>query len=176
MTLGTETGTEADLKRVAYAPENAPHTGQRAAQAANVAIKSATKLTTYDRWLRFHQANPGVYRALEGTALYAVRTRPGRRFGVKALWEIMRYEDRPAFQKLGKALGEDWQFPNDYTALYARLLAEMHPDLTGDRTADPPREPYFEMRALRTSEWPTDAKSRDERNPATVEAKLKEAR
>jgi hypothetical protein len=135
-------------------------TGQRAAVVADVAIKSAAKLDIYSRWLRFHQKHPNIYRSLEGLALYSVRQSPPRRFGVKALWEIARWERRKGFQKED---GEEWLLSNDFTSMYARLLAELHPEFLGDK--DKGIEPYFEMRELRASRWPVDEASRAERVP-----------
>jgi len=136
-------------------------TGQRAANVQDVAIKSVTYLSAYERWLEFHQTHPKVYRSLEGLALYAIRQNPPRRFGVKALYEIARWEKRLGFKK---EVGEEWKLPNEYTAMYARLLAEIHPEFLGNKEQG--IDPYFEMRQLRSGVWPTDADSVAARRPS----------
>ena len=46
------------------------------------------------RWREFHAANPHVYAHFERLALKAARS--GRkRFGAKAIWEVMRFEMTP---------------------------------------------------------------------------------
>ena len=156
-------------------PRDVNPTGQRAAAVQSAAIESATRVPTYDRWLLFHKEFPGVYLALEGLALYSIRQRPNRRFGVKALWEIARWEDRKAFGDLGKTLGENWQLPNDYTSMYARLLGELHPEFLGSKEPGQEREPYFEMRKLRSAKWPKSDADKAARLAPITEARQAKA-
>jgi hypothetical protein len=71
----------------------------------------------------FHAANPQVYRALEKLA-FKLKNKGVNRWGIKALWEVLRYEmaiatDAPA---RGYALN------NNLTAHYARELMRRNPE------------------------------------------------
>lgn len=85
----------------------------------------------------FHRANPHVYETLERLA-FKLRNRGIERWGIKALWEVCRYE---------LALGTNahvatFKLNNNYTAHYARLLMENNPeDLDG----------FFETRERRSA-------------------------
>lgn len=74
------------------------------------------------RFAEFHKRNPHIYVELERRAL-ALVGKGAHRIGVKALWEVLRYDaavrsdDRP------------WRLNNSYTALYARLLIARRPEL-----------------------------------------------
>jgi len=76
-----------------------------------------------DFW-RFHRNHPEVYAELVRLAQQA--TRAGRRkFGMKALWEVMRWN---FWLKPG---GDKFKLNNNYPSFYARLIMEREPDLAG---------------------------------------------
>lgn len=89
--------------------------------------------TIQEQFEAFHLANPQVYRLLVAHAR-ELAARGRRRIGIKMLWEVLRWRymlvaDDPSGFKLN----------NNYTARYARLIAEQEPDLAG----------LFETRELR---------------------------
>lgn len=91
--------------------------------------------TIAERFAAFHGRNPQVYRALRDMAL-ELRRRGHRQYGIKALFEVLRFES--AMQ----THGDTFKLNNNYTALYARLLMDNEPELEGffelrRRTADP---------------------------------------
>ena len=88
--------------------------------------------TIEERFQAFHGANPHVYSNLARLCLRQ-RERGLRRWGIKAAFEILR------FQALETA-GEEYKLNNSYAPLYARLLVRRHPEL---------RE-FFELRNRRT--------------------------
>lgn len=95
------------------------------------ALPSERMLIQFAQHRRTH---PQVYHALRDLAREAVR-RGRRRMGIKALFEIARWNDR--------TIGRDsqgWKLNNSLTALYARALAEENDDLRD----------LFEFRALRS--------------------------
>ncbi len=98
---------------------------------------NAHGLTLEQRFCAFHQANPQVYARVRDLALASGRR--GRRFGIKALFEILRWQyamqtDDPT---------SDYKLNNSYTSFYARLLMEREPEL----------HDYFETR---TQTWQTN--------------------
>ena len=80
-------------------------------------------LTIDEQFARFHQRNPHIYANLRTMALAAQRK--GQTFGIKALFEILRWQYGQATQ------GEPFKLNNNYTALYARLLMDREPALAG---------------------------------------------
>lgn len=79
------------------------------------------------KFRRFHSQNPHVYSHLERLA-FKLRNRGVQRWGVKALWEVLRYE---------LALNTDepvgaYKLNNSFTAYYARLLMERNPEDLAD--------------------------------------------
>ena len=89
-------------------------------------------------FLAFHTENPQIYEALERLA-FKLRNKGVERWGMKALWEVLRY-------KLAIATNSPvttFRLNNNYTAYYARLLMERNPeDLAG----------FFEVRERRGAE------------------------
>jgi hypothetical protein len=81
---------------------------------------------------RFHAENPHVYVALERLA-FKLRNKGVTRWGIKALWEVCRYE----LALSTSAPVSTFKLNNNYTACYARLLMERNPDDLGD---------FFEIR------------------------------
>lgn len=94
--------------------------------------------TIEHRFAQFHEQNPWVYARLRVLALDAVE-KGMRRVGMKMLWEVLRWHTARLAAKTGNA-----DLPllnNDYTARYARLLADHEPALAQ----------VFETRALRAA-------------------------
>lgn len=77
-----------------------------------------------ERFDAFHGRNPQVYKALRQLAL-DMRGRGVRHYGIKALFEVLRYEYALRTE------GDTFKLNNNYTALYARLLMEQEPELAG---------------------------------------------
>jgi hypothetical protein len=76
-----------------------------------------------ERFAAFHAANPHVYQTLLRLARRA-RAAGKERLGMKALWEVCRWEFGLATS------GDEFRCNNDFTASYARLLMQ-EPDLAG---------------------------------------------
>jgi len=81
---------------------------------------------------RFHAENPHVYVALERLA-FKLRNKGVNRWGIKALWEVCRYE----LALNTNAPVSTFKLNNNYTACYARLLMERNPEDLGG---------FFELR------------------------------
>lgn len=86
-----------------------------------------------DRFYWFHALNPSVYEALKQLALDAKR-RGVKRYGMKALFEVLRYSHTL------RTLSDDFKLNNDFTSRYARMLMENEPELKG----------FFEKRELKS--------------------------
>jgi len=80
---------------------------------------------------RFHRENPHVYERLKRLA-FKLKVRGVDRYGIKALWEVLRYEE--AVQTTADATS--YRLNNNFTASYARLLMDQEEDLEG----------FFELR------------------------------
>lgn len=74
----------------------------------------------------FHTANAHIYEHLEHLALQ-LRRSGVQRWGMKALWEVCRYE----LVLRTSASARSFKLNNNHTAYYARLLMERNPELTG---------------------------------------------
>lgn len=85
----------------------------------------------------FHQRNPDVYGRLKGMAL-RLRDRGHKHYGVKGLFEVMRWHH-------ALATTDEWKLNNNYTAFYARLLMREVPALRG----------FFVVRHARADEEPS---------------------
>jgi hypothetical protein len=84
---------------------------------------------------QFHRENPQVYEHLERLA-FKLRNRGVSRWGIKSLWETLRYEMAIATS----SPVDDYRLNNNYTAYYARRLMDNNPDdLSG----------FFEIRQRR---------------------------
>jgi hypothetical protein len=94
---------------------------------------TALRNTIEERFRAFHAANPAVYRCL--IKLTQERfLRGSQRHGMKAMWEQLRYRIATGSVRLA----EGYNFNNDYTSRYARLLVEQYPAYRG----------LFELRQL----------------------------
>ena len=80
------------------------------------------ELTIGERYALFHDANPHVLDALEALA---VRWPEGKRIGVKALAEVLRYRSGM------ETTGSPWRIDNSYVSRLARDLVARRPDLDG---------------------------------------------
>lgn len=89
-----------------------------------------------ERFQEFHKLNGHVYVALVMLAREFREATGRQHIGIKMLWEKLRYEF--GVRTHGES---DYSLNNDYTALYARLIAQQEPDL-----AD-----AFEFRRLRSA-------------------------
>lgn len=74
----------------------------------------------------FHAENPHIYEHLEHIALQ-LRRSGVTRWGIKALWEVCRYE----LALRTNSSARSFRLNNNYTAHYARLLMDSNPDLEG---------------------------------------------
>ncbi len=91
-------------------------------------------MTHAEAFQRFHAENPHVYERLKRLA-FRLKVRGVERYGMKALWEVLRYEEAVATT----APAGSYRLNNNFTARYARLLMELEPDLHG----------FFELRERR---------------------------
>ena len=74
----------------------------------------------------FHEENPQVYLWLRDQALHLVRLGHRKRFGIRTLWEALRW------QRLRTSCSDgEYKLNNNYTRFYARLLMENEPELAG---------------------------------------------
>lgn len=90
---------------------------------------------------RFHAENPHVYERLKRLA-FKLKVRGVERYGMKALWEVLRYEE--ALET--NAPASSFRLNNNYTASYARLLMAQEEDLEG----------FFELRERMTQRGRVD--------------------
>ena len=90
---------------------------------------------------RFHEDNPHVYEHLKALCL-EVRRRGVQRFGIRTVWERLRWHAR--FETI-RAPGA-WKLNDHYTRYYARLLMAQEPELAG----------MFETRNQERDTWTTD--------------------
>jgi hypothetical protein len=100
-----------------------------------IAKPSAMRNTIEERFQAFHAANPVVYQCL--IKLTQEQFLKGtERHGLKAMWEQLRY--RIAISRV--RLADGYNFNNDFTSRYVRLLIKEYPAYRG----------LFELRHLRT--------------------------
>jgi len=80
------------------------------------------KMTTEERFERFHQENPRLYRELRSRAV-ALHAVGATRTSTKALVEVVRYDHAI------RTRGEEFKVNNSFTAFYARVLVADRPEL-----------------------------------------------
>lgn len=85
--------------------------------------KSKPERASYEAFQRFHRAHPEIYNAIVAKARQA-RANGLQKYGIGALWEIMRWEF--AMKRSG-----DFKLNNNHRAWYARLIMFVEPDLKG---------------------------------------------
>lgn len=90
-------------------------------------------LTIEEAFLRFHAANPHVYRELVALARRAKR-RGARKLGVGMMFEVLRWRHTL------RTGGDEFKLNNNYRSYYARLIMLRERDLAG----------IFETRRLHT--------------------------
>jgi hypothetical protein len=81
------------------------------------------RLTPLEQFSFFHVRNPHVFEALERMA-GEMASRGRKRIGVKMLVEVLRYE----YYLETSDPNSEFKVSNNYTALYARLLIDTHPE------------------------------------------------
>jgi len=84
---------------------------------------------------RFHAENPHIYAELERLA-FKLKVKGVERWGIKALWEVLRYE----LAINSNAPVSTYKLNNNLTAYYARELMARNPDDLAD---------FFELRERR---------------------------
>lgn len=84
------------------------------------------------RFEQFNVEHPEVYAYLLNLC-YEVRGRGFQRYGIRSLWERVRWH----FQ-VEKQMGADFKLNDHFHSRYARKLIEDHPELEG----------FFELRRL----------------------------
>lgn len=77
------------------------------------------------RFREFHEANPEVYRLFKFYALQLWNS-GHRKGGAKMIWERLRWE----FMRKHATNGTNFKLPNDFTADYARMLADELPQFS----------------------------------------------
>lgn len=98
-----------------------------------VGVREAER-TIEARFWAFHRAHPEVYAELRRRALLA-RER-GFAFGIRTLWEAMRWD-----WAMAKDAGAAYKLNDHFTSRYARLLMDTEPELCG----------MFETREIRSA-------------------------
>lgn len=73
-----------------------------------------------ERFLRFHDENLSVYRALERLAVQW-RAQRGERQSIQMLYEVLRWQEGLS------TTGDPYRLNNDYSPYYARLLMHRNP-------------------------------------------------
>jgi hypothetical protein len=96
-----------------------------------------------ERAERFHQRNPHVYRFAVKIARF-MKARGLRRYGIGAVFEIMRF-------KILETTGDIYKLNNNHRAFYARLIMGQEQDLGGffSIRESPHDSDYYERRARR---------------------------
>lgn len=84
----------------------------------------AKPLTIQERFEAFHGSNPTVLALLRDKAL-TLKGRGFKRYGLKALFEALRYD------MAVQTNGQPFKLDNGFTAHYARKLMEVEPRLKG---------------------------------------------
>jgi hypothetical protein len=82
------------------------------------------QLSPIEKFSVFHVQNPHVFAELERMAL-ELAARGRKRIGVKLLVEVLRYEHYMTTEDPNST----FKISNTYTAFYARLLIDTHPEL-----------------------------------------------
>lgn len=96
-----------------------------AIDAAERQLTPAEENTIREAFERFHRANPSVYALFERFTLEAVYA-GAEHCGAKAVWERLRWE---ASITTRRNEGAQFNLNNNFTAYYARLFMEKHPDM-----------------------------------------------
>ena len=83
-------------------------------------------MTSHERFVAFHHANPRIFVELE-TMAQALVTRGRKRIGLRMLWETLRWNYSVSVAS-DDAIA---RLNNNHVPFYARLLLEVHPDWDG---------------------------------------------
>ena len=93
--------------------------------------------TLEERWARFHEANPHVYRALREQAL-SVKALGAKQWSINAAFERLRW------LWLVQTKGDLYKLNNSFRACYARELMAREPRLAGFfATRESPHDPEY---------------------------------
>lgn len=92
------------------------------------------KETLQQRFMRYHDTNPEVFRRLVAMAV-ELKGKGVQHYGIAALWEVLRYQAITARDTDGMP----FKLSNNHRAYYARLIHDQVPELAG----------FFRVRALR---------------------------
>ena len=79
----------------------------------------------------YHQNNPNIYRSFRAYSMRAIRS--GRKFGAKAIFEIMRWQTGV------RSNTDEFKINNTFISYYVRLFELDHPEHTK----------YFKKRVLK---------------------------
>jgi hypothetical protein len=88
--------------------------------------KAASGKTIQERFTRFHELNPVVYRNLVALARQLVG-RGHQKLGIGMLFEILRWK----YLMETTDPNSEYRLSNDYRSRYARLIMEREKDLCG---------------------------------------------
>jgi hypothetical protein len=142
VTQGSLFGGEAQQPAPGQIPEAAvvvvrSHTRhiRKGIEARNKRRPKRPKQTLQQRFTVYHEANPQVYRRLVAMAR-ELRSRGVQRYGIAALWEVLRYQSLTTTDTDGLP----FKLSNNHRAYYARLIHQNEPDLDG----------FFTTRATRS--------------------------
>lgn len=91
---------------------------------AQLQLPFCDEKTPEEKFRDFHARHPEVYRELKRRA-FELRKRGWTRWGIRNLWERMRYEFA-----IEQTL-DDFKLNNNHAPYYARLLMENEPALAG---------------------------------------------
>lgn len=81
------------------------------------------EMSLADRFAAFHAANPRVAEAIEAMCAQWLARHP--KVGIKAVFERLRWESGLT------TVGYCWRLNNVFTAYYARLMLDLHPEWVG---------------------------------------------
>lgn len=81
------------------------------------------EMTPAERFAAFHQANPRVAEAIEAMCRQWLARHP--KVGIKAVFENLRWQSGLT------TVGGSWRLDNTFTAYYARLMLDRHPEWQG---------------------------------------------
>ena len=79
----------------------------------------------YDKFIKFHRANPHIFEAIVNQARVFRRRKPEAKIGIALIWNLLRWENALS------TTGEVYKLPNDYQPYYARLVMHVCEDLEG---------------------------------------------
>jgi hypothetical protein len=82
--------------------------------------------TLSQKFTRFHNNNPQVYKVMVSMAKAMRSKNPNRKLGIAMLYEVIRWN-----YYMTTASDDEFKLNNDFKAPYARLIMQNNPDLEG---------------------------------------------